>query len=70
MNEFKLVALMRKLIRLIFVQIRPASPRILFLEVTTRCNMECRHCDGDDVWGNSRGDLSLEMIRNLSTGLG
>ena len=36
----------------------------LCYNVTTRCNMQCRHC-GDDVWGDPAHDLPFPVIEQL-----
>lgn len=48
---------------------RPVLPLFLIVNLTTRCNMACRHCS-DDVWGDSKDDHSLEMIEKFSAELG
>lgn len=48
---------------------RSTSPLVLFYNVTTRCNMQCRHC-GDDVWGDPANDLPFPVIEQLSRDLG
>ena len=64
----RLNALIR-LARYSFTGRRPASPINLQLLVTTRCNISCLHCS-DDVWGDSKEDLSLQEIDTFSNNLG
>jgi MoaA/NifB/PqqE/SkfB family radical SAM enzyme len=42
---------------------------MLMFHITTRCDMECKHC-GDDIWGDPKDDLTLEEIEEFSRGMG
>jgi len=48
---------------------RPDVPMLVIFHITTRCNMECRHC-GDDVWGDPENDLSFDDIVKISANMG
>jgi MoaA/NifB/PqqE/SkfB family radical SAM enzyme len=58
-----------KLCRYGFVSQRSTSPLMVVFNVTTRCDMKCRHC-GDDVWGDPANDLPLAEIERFSQSLG
>ncbi len=66
---FHIVRRLRRLIKYGFVSQRPKSPNILTFNVTTKCNMSCRHCM-DDCWGNPHEDLSFKEIETVSKELG
>lgn len=58
-----------KLCRHGFASQRPQSPLMVVFNVTTRCDMKCRHC-GDDVWGDPANDLPLAEVEKFSRSLG
>jgi len=60
---------LRRLFKFGFAGMRPASPPFLTLNVTTACNMSCRHCD-NDTWIDPEKDLTMAEIRKLSQELG
>ena len=37
----------------------PRSPLMIYVELTRRCNMRCRHCD---IWQTSREGKDLESL--------
>ncbi len=60
---------LRRLLKFGFPRIRPTSPPFLNFNVTSNCNMSCRHCD-NDTWHDPSSDLTYEEIKKFSHGYG
>ena len=53
--------------------IAPSAPLMVYIELTRRCNLQCRHCDiwktGENVEGIRKQELSAEALVELFSGL-